>query len=68
MTTKFKMRVGDCPSSGGDLAGCRLVNIDTLLVNLELVNLVLKRVEVDFGEPPLARCASRKRESGVWIR
>ncbi len=48
---------------------CRLGNVDTtLLVNLELIDLVLERVEVDLVESPLTRCAGRQRERGLWVR
>ena len=38
------------------------------LVNLELVDLVLDRVEVDFVESSLTRGTGGERESGLGVR
>lgn len=36
-------------------------------MDLELINLVLKRVEVDLFESPLTRSSSGEREGGLWV-
>ena len=46
----------------------RLERLDAVLVDLELIDLVLERIEVDLFEPPLTRRAGGQREGGVGVR
>ena len=52
---------------GGGGGGGRLEAVGGLLMDLELVDLALKRVEVDLVESPLSRSAGCQGEGGLWV-
>lgn len=61
------LHVGGGAKLSRNRSRCRAEDLDVLLMNFELVDLVLKRVEVDLSEPPLAWGAGRQWESGFRI-